>query len=92
MPQSEPTATPPSTAPSSTGMQPTAICVKYIVRNNRPIKGEDVAEYINIDYINCQGETDSADIFDSDMAYIYAIEGSIKSNNPDFNSLVITKV
>ena len=95
MPPSEPPPTPPSTAPStnpSTEMQPTAICVKYSVRNTRPIVGEDVAESINIDYINCQGEPDSTSIFDSDMAYVYAIEGSIRSSSPDFNSLVISKV
>jgi hypothetical protein len=87
-PPTEPPTAPPT--PPSTEMQPTAMCVKYSVTNTRPIVGEDVAESIDIDYMTCQGEPDSTSIFDSETAYVYAIEGSIKSSNP--NSLVISKV
>jgi len=95
MPPSEPPPTPPSTAPStapsSTGMQPTAICVKYSVTNTRPIVDE-MAGYINIDYMTCQGEPESHSSFDGETSYVYAIEGSIKSSDPDFNYLVFNKV
>lgn len=91
-PTEPPTAPPtaPSTPPS-TEMQPTAICVKYSVTNTRPIVDE-MAGYINLDYMTCQGEPESHSSFDGETSYVYAIEGSISSSDPDFHYLVLSKV